>query len=469
MPTNYSFTLKSDGGDTRLTATSVIDVPREELFAWNEREGAFERLGPPWESVEVVERSGGIRDGGRAVINTKIGPFSQRWVAEHRDYQQGHQFRDIQVEGPFSRWEHTHKTADGPAAGTSILTDEIVFRAPLAPLSDFAVHGRLETMFRYRHAVTAADLSRHKRWGAGAIGQKRILVTGASGVIGRTLCALFTGGGHDVVRLVRRAPVDASELRWDPGIPTVDARDVEGFDAVVHLAGENISGEDWTPARKAELRRSRVATSQLLADTLAKTSKPPSLFLCASGTGIYGNTEEHETDESGARGEGFLAELAAAWEDAAESAVRAGIRVVHARISAVLTPRGGMLQAVLPTFKAGFGGPIAGGKQYVAWISVDDVCYALYRMLADTTLSGAVNLTAPAPITQGTFAKALGARLGRPAWIPVPGAVVTALFGDIAKETALQSSRAVPGKLAAAGHDFEHPTIELALQHVLPD
>jgi uncharacterized protein len=467
--TDYTFSLTAEGGDTRLVATSVVDVAREELFAWHEREGAFERLGPPWESVDVIERSGGIRNGGRAVIGTKIGPFTQRWVAEHCDYQEGTQFRDVQVEGPFTRWEHTHKTQDGAAPGTARLTDDVVFRAPLAPLSNFAVHGRLETMFRYRHAVTRADLARHKLWGAGAIGRKRILVTGASGVIGRTLCALFTGGGHDVVRLVRRAPTGPSELQWDPTVPTVDARDLEGFDAVVHLAGENIAGKGWTESRKAELRRSRVATSQLLAESLAKTAKPPALFLCASGTGIYGDTAATETDESGGRGQGFLAELAGAWEDAAEPAVRAGIRVVHARISAVLTPRGGMLQTVLPTFKAGFGGPIAGGSQYVAWISIDDVCYALYRMLADYTLSGAINLTAPEPVTQRAFASALGARLSRPAWLPVPGGVVTALFGEIANETVLQSSRVVPRALLTAGHEFEHPNIAAALAHVLPD
>jgi uncharacterized protein len=466
--TTYEFSLTKIGSETRLRASSELPVSAALAFAWHERPGAFERLSPPWETVRVVERSGGIQNGGRAVIETKLGPFTQRWVAEHCDYIAGRQFRDIQVEGPFVKWEHTH-TVEPLADGRDgcRLVDEIVFKAPLAPLSDFAVHGRLENMFRYRHAVTTADLARHRQWGVEAIGKKRVLVTGSPGLIGRPLCAMLEGGGHEVVRLVRHKSTAPGELSWQPDVPTVDARDLEGFDAIIHLAGENIGDGEWTPAGKAEMKRSRVASTRLLAETIARLESRPAAFICASGTGIYGDTGDVEHDETNAHGKGFLAELADAWEEAAEPAASAGTHVVQARIGAVLSPQGGMLAKVLPIFRAGFGGPLAGGAQYLAWISVDDVAYSLYRMVVDSTLSGPVNVIAPEQITQREFAKTLGKQLSRPAWLPVPRAVLTALYGELAEETVLTSSRVVPAKLMQLGHTFAHPNLAAALTHLL--
>lgn len=466
---SYTFSLTPDGDDTVLRATSEVAAPSSLLFAWHEREGAFERLAPPWEDVHVVERSGGIREGGRAVIDTKIGPVTQRWIAEHHDYIEGEQFRDVQVKGPFTKWEHTHRVEKvDNAPNRSRLVDEIRFRAPLAPLSNFVVHGRLETMFRYRHQVTCADVERHVLWGAEAVGKKRVLVSGASGLIGRVLVAMLQGGGHEVIKLVRKPPKDATEIQWNADVPSVSASALEGFDAVVHLAGENVGEGKWTEERKAALKQSRIASTRLIAETLAHATQKPGVLVCASGTGIYGDTGETNCDENGARGTGFLAELAAAWEDAAESATSAGIRVVHARIGAVLTPQGGMLEKVLPVFRSGLGGPIAGGNQYLSWIGIDDVAYALYRAVVDDKLSGGVNMVCPEAVPQKEFAKALGHQLHRPAFVPVPRVVLTALYGELAEETALLSSRTTPAKLLALGHPFAQPSLAETLAHVLP-
>jgi uncharacterized protein (TIGR01777 family) len=297
----------------------------------------------------------------------------------------------------------------------------------------------------------------------------RVLISGASGLVGSHLAQHLTMNGWEVLRLTRRPPDgrQGQEIGWDPSSDQLieDPR-LEGVGAVVHLAGENILGR-WTRDKKAAIRASRVQGTQILCRSLARLKKPPATLLSASAVGYYGNTGRSEVSESSPAGTGFLADVCAEWEKATEAAGQAGIRVVHLRIGVVLDRQGGALKQMLPPFRFGLGGPIGNGQQFVSWITIDDMVRAIQFVMDTPRLSGPVNLVSPSPTTNRSFSRALGQVLHRPALIPVPAFVITILFGEMAEDTILSSSRAVPSALLKAGFSFEHNRIEAALAHVL--
>lgn len=296
-------------------------------------------------------------------------------------------------------------------------------------------------------------------------GSKRtVVLSGASGVVGTALEELFVAKGDKVVRLVRRSPKSENEARWDPEAGEIDRAAIAGADAFVHLSGENVGEGRWSPERKQSLIDSRVVTTSLLARTIAAMNPKPASFVCASAIGYYGFERDEPADESAPLGQGFLAELCEKWESAAEPARQAGVRTVSVRLGVVITKRGGALTKMLPVFKLGGGGPIGGGRQMMSWISLADTVRGFEFIVSTDTLSGPVNLVAPKPVDNRTFAKTLGAVLGRPAIVPVPRLAITAVFGEMGKETVLASQNVVPKKLLAAGFAFEHPTLEEALR-----
>lgn len=438
-----------------------------EVFAWHARPGAFERLTPPWETVEILERNGGIENGASLVLGMRAGPFTVRWVAEHRDYEAGRQFRDVQIRGPFARWEHTHRVEpDGPAAST--LEDGIDYALPLGFAGDLFgrrfVERRLDRMFRYRHRVTADDVAQHQRYGGPKM---KVLVTGSSGLIGSALLPFLTTGGHEVVRLVRAAPRSDAEILWDPAEGRIDARSLEGLDAAVHLAGENISSGRWTATRKARIRSSRVDGTRLLASTLAGLDRPPRAFVSASAIGYYGDRGDEELDEQSAPGAGFLAAVCKEWEEAVRPAADAGTRVVRLRFGVILSPSGGALQKMLPPFRLGLGGVIGNGRQYMSWLALDDAVGIVHHALIDGSLSGAVNAVAPHPLTNRDFTKILGRVLSRPTLFPVPAFAARLTFGEMADELLLASTRVVPRKLEESNYRFRFAELEPALRHLL--
>ena len=453
---------------TELVVQSHVPFPVDDVFAWHLREGALERLTPPWMRTDVLAREGGVADGGRVILGLHQGPLSLRWEARHRDLVPGRQFVDEQVRGPFHRWVHTHRfTASDHGCAVE---DDVRYELPLGALGG-AVAGRrvraeLERMFAWRHAQLAADLGRHADPRARATGPLRIAVSGASGLIGRALCAFLSTGGHQVVRLVRGRVSLADEIAWDPERGMVAPHALSGVDAVVHLAGENV-GARWTAAKKRAIRDSRVAGTRTLAEALARLPVPPRVFVSASAIGWYGDRGDELVDESSAPGDGFLAEVCRAWEEAAEPATRAGVRVVHPRIGVVLTPAGGALARMLPAFRLGVGGPIGDGAQAVSWIALDDVVYALHRALVDERLRGPVNLTAPAPVSQRELAHAIGRVLGRPSSLPLPRAAVGALFGQMGREVLLAGAWVRPTRLDDIGFRFRWDTIDAALAALL--
>ncbi len=295
----------------------------------------------------------------------------------------------------------------------------------------------------------------------------RILISGASGLIGSAIRPALAGAGHTSSALVRRAPV-ADEVQWDPGQP-LDPQRLGRFDAIVHLAGKNISGR-WTETFKREVRESRVLGTRTLATAAAESFRRtglPRAFVAASATGYYGDRGDEELTEDSKRGSGFLAEVCAEWEAAASPATEAGVRVVNLRLGVVLAKRGGALQAMLPASRLGLGGPVGDGRQYWSWIALDDVASAFLFALSNDRLQGPVNVVAPQAVRNSEFVRALGKVLHRPAFFPLPAFVVRTLFGEMGEALLLGSARVRPAKLEATSYAFRHPELAEALRFTL--
>jgi len=294
----------------------------------------------------------------------------------------------------------------------------------------------------------------------------KIVISGASGLIGTQLVAKLSQGGHEVIRLVRRSP-KSGEIQWNPKSGTLDAAALEGADAVIHLSGAGIGDKRWTTGYRKEILDSRTDTTALLAKTIASLSRKPSVFLSGSAIGIYGARNDEQLTEVSTHGTGFLAEVCEQWEAAAKPAVDAGVRTVYLRTGIVLSPKGGALKKLLPLFKLGVGGKFGNGKQWQSWISIDDEIGAIEYLLT-ANVSGAVNLTAPNPVTNAEFTKVLASVLKRPAIVPVPTFAPRILLGgELADALLFTGQRVIPAALNASGYSFKHTTLESALRSLL--
>lgn len=296
----------------------------------------------------------------------------------------------------------------------------------------------------------------------------RIVISGASGLIGSALARNLAADGAEVVRLVRRDARSADEIGWNPlaGAGGLDSAALTGTDAVVHLSGAPIAAGRWTAARKAELRASRIESTAAVVSAMVAADSGPRVLLCGSAIGYYGDTGDRVVDEAAPCGTGFLAELVRDWEAATWPATAAGIRVANLRSGVVLAAGGGMLGRLLLPFRLGLGAKVGPGNQYFSWISVTDELRAIRFLLDDHGVDGPVNLTAPGPVTNAEFTKALGKALGRPAVLRLPAGVLRAGLGEVAGEL-LASARVVPGKLTAAGFEFRYPDVASALASVV--
>ncbi len=294
-----------------------------------------------------------------------------------------------------------------------------------------------------------------------------VLTTGSTGLIGTALTPFLNGRGHRVRRL-RREPCDEPDTTsWNPSDGTFAEGALEGIDAVVHLAGENIAAGRWTVAQKARIRDSRVLGTRRLCEALAALETPPKVLVSASALGYYGDRAGEVLDESAHRGTGFLPEVCQEWENAAAPARDRGIRVVHLRTGIVLSPLGGALAQMLLPFRLGVGGVLGSGDQYMSWIALDDLLGITLRALADDGMSGPVNAVAPNPVTNREFTKTLGKVLRRPTILPLPAFAARLAFGEMADALLLSSTRVDPAALRAVGFEFAHPHLEDALRHVL--
>jgi uncharacterized protein (TIGR01777 family) len=444
--------------------SSSIPVSSKELFTYHDRPGALERLLPPWRDFEVIERSGGIRDGGRVKVRMRIGPFSREVTALHHDFIDGKQFVDEQESGPFAVWKHTHQFL-AETNNSSTLLDRIEYRLPGGIVCNRVfgspVRKEVERMFRFRHARTQNDLIRQSPYESRP--KLRIIISGATGLVGSGLTPFLTVAGHRVERLVRGRPRNRDEIAWDVESGGVDSERVSGADALIHLAGKNIAMR-WTKAAREEIWNSRVPATEKLCRTLAQMKNPPKTLIVASGIGYYGNRGDELLTEESSSGSGFTADICKAWEAATSPAEQAGIRVIRLRIGVVLAARGGALGKMFLPTRLGLSGPIGSGSQYVSWIALDDLVGAIYHLLMSPQASGVFNAVAPEPVRQREFIKTFARVLHRPAMLPMPAGAVTLLFGQMGQETLLTSMRVAPAALTASNFTFVHRRLEAAMR-----
>ncbi len=290
----------------------------------------------------------------------------------------------------------------------------------------------------------------------------KILVSGSHGLVGEAVINFFADE-HEVFRLVR-ASARAGEIEWHPNNDQIDAAQLEGFDAVINLAGENIAAGRWTDDQKRKIRDSRVNGTHLLSEALAKLKQKPKVFLCASATGIYGDRGDETLDEQSDSGGGFLAGVCREWEQATAPAMQAGVRTVNLRFGPILAREGGMLAKLLTPFKMGMGGKVGSGKQYISWVAIDDAVDAIKLALRNESLRGPLNIVSPNPVTNEVFTKTLGHVLSRPTALAMPAFAVRLAFGEMADEMLLTSQRVLPKKLTDAGYEFQQPELEGALR-----
>lgn len=296
----------------------------------------------------------------------------------------------------------------------------------------------------------------------------RVMVSGSSGLVGKAVCAALEEAGHSVVQLVRNdTALPDQAVYWDPEQGVLAGEKLAGLDAVIHLAGEPIAEGRWTPEKKDRIRDSRVKGTRLLSERLASVEGAPSVLIAASAIGYYGNQGDTVVTEDSPSGEGFLAEVCRDWEAATAPASEAGVRVVNLRIGVVLSSEGGALSKMLPPFRMGMGGPLGNGKMWMSWIHLDDLAGAILHAVDTPDLRGPVNGFAPNPVTNKEFARTLGRVLKRPAFFPVPKAVLRTALGDMADELLLSSVRGTPVRLNESGFTFVHPELEGALRDLL--
>src|ERR1700682_220278 len=291
----------------------------------------------------------------------------------------------------------------------------------------------------------------------------RVLIAGASGLVGSALIPALETGGAEVTRLVRSS-AGAGEIEWHPNNDQIDAARLEGFDAVINLAGENIAAGRWTDDQKRKIRDSRVNGTHLLSEAIAKMATRPAVFICASATGIYGDRGDETLDEQSDSGGGFLAGVCREWEHATEPAVQAGIRTVNLRFGPILAREGGMLAKLLTPFKMGMGGKVGSGKQYISWVAIEDAVDAIKLALSNESFRGPVNIVSPNPVTNEVFTKTLGHVLSRPTALAMPAFAVRLAFGEMADEMLLVSQRVIPKKLTDAGYEFQQAELGGALR-----
>lgn len=405
---------------------------------------------PLWSGVRVDDGAGLGAAGGRVRLDGARGA----WVLRC-EQAEDEGLSWVMEQGPLRELRFRRRlSADGDGCA---IEDELSWE----PEGDVE---RVERALRFQHARLADDLERHAGCGRGGL---TVAVSGATGLIGRALVAFLTSGGHTVRPMVRGAAREGG-IRWSPSEGTIDRGALEGVDAVVHLAGAPIGGRRWTEAYKQEILRSRVDGTRLLSEALAGLERPPEVLVSGSAVGFYGDTGPHRVTEDDGSGESFLAEVCRAWEAATEPARAAGIRVVNLRTGIVLAADGGALGPMLPAFRAGLGGPVGGGEQYVPFIARDDIVPVIHRALCDRRLSGPVNAVAPEPVPQREFARALGHVLGRPAVVPTPALALRLAMGrEMADALVLHGQRVLPDRLQRIGFRWAHPELEEALRFEL--
>jgi uncharacterized protein (TIGR01777 family) len=449
------------------TRKTTINAPVEDVFSWHERDGAIQRLTPPWAPLELVSRTGeGVKKGVKVSFRIHLFKLPMIWNAEHVEYEKNVMFKDVQTKGPFSRWTHTHRFIR-VSDNQTVMEDHVEFKLPLGflsrPFYSMAIND-IDRMFAYRHQVLKNDLE----YLTGNPPQKRILISGASGTIGSSLVPFLKTCGHEVVQLIRKKEdLKPDQVFWDPYAGQIELGPDERFDAVINLNGVDISRGRWTDRQKQKIIDSRVIPTQFLAQVISTFKKRPDVFISSSAIGFYGDRQDKIISEKDQKGDCFISQVCDKWEQASLVAQDSGIRTIQLRIGVVLTPAGGALQRMAPAFQTGCGVRLSHGRQYMSWISMEDALAGILHMLEHDTISGPVNLTAPEPSTNAQFSKILATVFSRRVFFVMPGWMVSLLWGQMGRETLLASARVRPGKLLGTGFSFQHVNLAAALKTML--
>ncbi len=447
---------------------SSLPFSATQVFAWHEKVGAFERLNPPWQPVEVLSHIGGIKDGAQVTLKVPLGPLGITWKLRHQGYKSGNEFSDTQISGPFSFWEHRHLfSEDSPTSST--LEDSIRYKLPGAFLGkavdSIYFKDQLDRLFRYRHTITRNDLSLINSY---QINPLVIAISGASGLVGESLSAFLSTAGHSVKKLVRsKEMLKEDEIYWNPYNGEIELKKLEGVDVVINLSGESIASKRWSTEQKRKILNSRIETTKLLVDSIGQLSNRPKLFLSASAIGFYGDRGDEECSELSSAGEGFLSEVVQSWEQEAQRASTFGVRAVQARLGLVISAKGGALAKMLPPFLLGVGGPLGNGSQIMSWISLDDLIGAIYHIISKDNIHGAINLVTPRAVSNLEFTRTLGDVINRPTLISAPKFGLKFALGEMAEALLLSSTRVIPKVLSDTNYNFLFGSLDAALRHQL--
>ncbi len=455
---------------------SVFSASPEELFGFHERPDAFRLLTPSWLGVEVHQTVSTLAPSDEvASFTTRFVGVPLRFEMAHTAYEPPHLFVDEQRRGLFRHWRHRHLVTAGGWQGQpdAMLRDEITFSHPL----DFAmapfVRRRLAKLFRFRHEVTRKELARQAS--SPVLGASRVVVSGATGLIGRHLVRVLQGRGAQVVALardVRRAQRQLGDevevVHWDFHHPEEGAWQgaVDGAHSVVHLAGTPLFSQRWTAAFKREIERSRVLSTRQLVDAMERASRRPRSFVSASAVGIYGIDARRQGDEQSEHADDTLAAICTRWEAEARRAESLGIRSAQMRIGIVLSREAGALKEVLPLFRLGLGGVLGSGEPWINWIHVEDVARLFAMAVLSDEVSGPLNAVAPRPVRNETYARTLARVLGRPSLLRYPPGLLRLAIGE-AGGFASGGARATADRAQALGYRFFFEDLEAALRNAL--
>lgn len=429
--------------------------------------------------MDIIEQKGGINNDDISIFQIKLGPITFKWVAKHFGYIHNRQFQDKMIKGPFKKWVHTHSfIPQGP--NQCIIEDKIDYMPRFGKIGSKIIQKRIQNylnqLFLYRSRILVNDTILEKMTQEKG---KSILITGSHGLIGSSLIPLLTNiGRHKITRLVRKVNNNNMSLRpgtkkedkksifWYPEYDKLDHHELEGFDIIIHLAGENIFGR-WTDIKKQRIFDSRVGSTKLLSKSLTKLSNPPSLLICASAIGYYGDRPNEYLTEDSIPGKGFLSEVCQKWENATKDASEIGIRVVNTRFGVVLTPKGGILQKLLSPFKLGLGITIGNKDQYISWVSIEDVIKSIFYSITNTSIKGPVNVVSPKPVTNLEFSDTLKKIYNPKLSVSINQNIPKLIFGEMSKEVLSTNTNVIPKKLVSTGYKFFNSELEDSLRFLL--
>jgi uncharacterized protein len=431
----------------------------------------------------VIDQKGGINNDAISVFRINFGPIPFKWVAKHFGYIHNRQFQVKMIKGPFKKWEHTHSFIPQKSFDQCIIEDKIEYTPRFGKIGSKIIQKRMKNylnqLFLYRSRILVDDTFLEK------IPQekgKHILISGSHGLIGSSLIPLLTCiGRHKITRLVRKAvnnnnnnmdslsetnKEDIKSIFWDPHYNKLDPHELEGFDIVIHLAGENIIGR-WTNEKKQRILDSRIGSTKLLSESLTKLSHPPSLLICASAIGYYGDRPNEYLTEDSNPGKGFLSDVCQKWETATKEATEIGIRVVNTRFGMVLTPKGGILQKLLTPFKLGLGITIGNKNQYISWVSIEDVIKSIFYSITNTSIKGPINIVSPNPVTNLEFSDTLTKIFNPKLSLSINQIIPKLIFGEMSKELLSANTYVIPKKLVSTGYNFFNSKLEDSLRFLL--